>query len=145
MVFSTIHRWAEASLWSFQLYTDGQRLPYGLFNYTQMGRGFLSLNTCRMWVVNAAQNTVISTNFLWWKFSENIQFLQSFLWMTQNSAETVRFHKILHQEIQWNFSILRCEIRKLIEQVYQLSYCVTPLNLIVDVHRTEPDCSHSVI
>ena len=40
-------------------------------------------------------NTKISPDFLVWKFCGKAQFLQSFGPFTQNSKETVSFHKIL--------------------------------------------------
>ena len=44
--------------------------------------------------VHIAWNTVISPNFLVWKICGYAQFPQSFGWITRNSTETVRFHKI---------------------------------------------------
>ena len=42
---------------------------------------------------NTTRNTVISPNFLLWKFCEKAQFLHSFGWFVQNYTETVPFHK----------------------------------------------------
>ena len=49
-----------------------------------------------------ALNTVLSPNFLAWKFSGNAQFLQR---ISRNYGETVCFHKIPHSEIRQNFGI----------------------------------------
>ena len=45
-------------------------------------------------VTNTARNTVISPNFLLWKFCEKAQFPHSFGRFAQNYTETVAFHKI---------------------------------------------------
>ena len=55
----------------------------------------------------SAKNTVISRNFLVWKFCGKAQFPHSFKRLARNYVETVPFHKISHQEITWNYSILR--------------------------------------
>ena len=52
-----------------------------------------------------ALNTVLSPNFLVWKFCGNAQFLQR---ISRNCAETVRFRKIPHSEIRQNFGISCC-------------------------------------
>ena len=52
-----------------------------------------------------ALNTVLSPNFLVWKFSGNAQFLQR---ISRNYGETVCFHKIPHSEIRQNFGISCC-------------------------------------
>ena len=54
-----------------------------------------------------AENTVVSPNFLVWKFCGKAQFLHNFGRFTQNYAETVPFHKIPHHEIRWNYGIFR--------------------------------------
>ena len=41
-----------------------------------------------------AQNTVISLNFLVWKFCGNTKFPHTFRLIVQNYAETLPFHKI---------------------------------------------------
>ena len=41
----------------------------------------------------AAENTIISPNFLAWKFCEKAQFPHSFGQFAQNCAKTVTFHK----------------------------------------------------
>ena len=43
---------------------------------------------------HTAKNTVISPNFLVWKFCRKAQFLQTFGRIARNYAETVPFHKI---------------------------------------------------
>ena len=45
-------------------------------------------------VTYTAKNTVISPNFLVWKFCGKAQFLHSFGRFARNYAETVPFHKI---------------------------------------------------
>ena len=52
--------------------------------------------------VCSAYNTVISPNYLVWKFSGKVQFLQRFGRFGRNYAETVPFHKI-----RWNCNIFR--------------------------------------
>ena len=52
------------------------------------------------------KNTVISPNFLVWKFCGKAQFPNSFGQIAQNYAETVPFHKISKQ-IRRNYGILR--------------------------------------
>ena len=44
--------------------------------------------------MNTAKNTVISPNFLVWKFCGKAQFLQNFGRIARNYVETVPFHKI---------------------------------------------------
>ena len=44
-------------------------------------------------VPNTAENTLISPNFLVWKFCEKTQFPHSFMQIARNYAETVPFHK----------------------------------------------------
>ena len=57
--------------------------------------------------VLTAQNIEVSPNFLLFKFCGSTDFLQSIGWITQKSAEIVRFHKIsTYQEIEWNYGIL---------------------------------------
>ena len=59
---------------------------------------------------NTAKNTVISPDFLVWKFCGKAQFLHSFRRFTRNYVETVPFHKIftpgnqvkLRYFSQWN-------------------------------------------
>ena len=53
---------------------------------------------------NTAKNTVISPNFLVWKFCGKVQFLNHFGRFSRNYAETVPSHKIPHQEIRWNYA-----------------------------------------
>ena len=45
-------------------------------------------------VLNTAKNTVISPNFLVWKFCVKAQFQHTFGRIAQNYAETVLLHKI---------------------------------------------------
>ena len=54
------------------------------------------------------KNTVISPNFLMWKFCEKTQFLHSFAWITR-TMWNVSFHKFPHQIIRWNYGILRSD------------------------------------
>ena len=56
---------------------------------------------------NTTNNTVISRNFLMWKFCRKAQFPYSFGRFARNYAKTVPFHKISHQEIRRNYGILR--------------------------------------
>ena len=58
-------------------------------------------------VVDTAENTVISPNFLVWKFCGKTQFPHSFGRFTRSYAETVPFHKISTPENQVKFRKLR--------------------------------------
>ena len=51
--------------------------------------------------VKSAKNTVISTNFLVWKFYGNAEFPHSFGWFARNYAKLCLFTKFPHQEIRW--------------------------------------------
>ena len=52
------------------------------------------------WYIITVKNTLISPNFLVWKFCGKAQFLHSFGRFARNYAETVPFHKNLCQEIR---------------------------------------------
>ena len=62
-------------------------------------------------VVDTAENTVISRNFLVWKFCGKTQFPHSFRRFTRSYAETVPFHKISTPENQVKFRKLRYFIK----------------------------------
>ena len=50
--------------------------------------------------ISTVKNTVISPNFLVWKFCGKAQFPHSFGRIARDYAQIVPFHKILHQEIR---------------------------------------------
>ena len=59
---------------------------------------------------DTTQNTVISPNFLVWKFCGKAQFLNSFGRFAQNYGGLCLSTKFSHQEIRWNHDILRSEM-----------------------------------
>ena len=54
---------------------------------------------------NTEKVTVVSSNFLVWKFCGKAQFPYSFGRFAQNYAETCLSTKFPHQEIRWNYGI----------------------------------------
>ena len=69
-----------------------------------------------------AKNTVISPNFLVWKFCGKAQFPHSFGRFAQNLQETVPFHKITHKEKKE-----KKKKEKKRKPSYHLPSCNTPL------------------
>ena len=88
------------------------------------------------WQANTEQNTVISTNFLLWKFCGNTQ---SFKWFTRNSAETVCFHKFSTPGNQVKFGHFKSAINA---SSYSLEF-VNPLmaNVSHDIETSQLICS----
>ena len=54
----------------------------------------IDLNTQIQWLSYTPKNTVISSNFLVWKFCGKEQFPHSFWRFARNYAETAPFHKL---------------------------------------------------
>ena len=61
---------------------------------------FLVVRTIAITITNTAKNTVISPNFLVWKFCGKAQFPHSYGRFVRNYAETLPFHKISTPENQ---------------------------------------------
>ena len=58
-----------------------------------------------------AKNTVISPDFLVWKFYSKTKFSHSFRWIAWNGMRKLFLStKFPHQEIRWNYSIFRSEL-----------------------------------
>ena len=55
---------------------------------------FWSLTTAIKDVTHTEKNTLISSNFLAWKFCRKAQFPHNFEWIARNYGKTVPFHKI---------------------------------------------------
>ena len=55
---------------------------------------FWSLTTAIKDVTHTEKNTLISSNFLAWKFCRKAQFPDNFEWIARNYGKTVPFHKI---------------------------------------------------
>ena len=76
-----------------------------------------------IWMCHTAKNTVILPNFLVWKICAKAQFPHSF----------GRFARITHQEISWNYGILRSVAYKNILHLFFSATLSKLLRTIVDV------------
>ena len=121
-------------LWSFLNYSNAYRYTYHLLTFIKLTYVFTcGPSFCFLWnlfayvnysvltsnvlryACHTAKNTVISPNFLVWKFCGKAQFRESPETMQKQCLST----KFPHQNIRWNYSILRSVI--CIDQIERMS------------------------
>ena len=91
-------------------------------------------------VLFIAWNTVISPNFLVWKFCGEAQFPHSFERITRNYAETVSFHKIPILGIWvklWHFSRWFSRARGFLWIYWSINFNWTYINGLLETIRNE--------
>ena len=85
--------WDMMNLWKVEMLQIGMKTT-NWFEISVLMAAVSNLAYSKELVMHTAKNTVISPNFLVWKFCGKTQFLHSFGRFARNYAETVPFRKI---------------------------------------------------